>query len=256
MSVRVLMIEDEQFYSDAFTNFRRNMPESFSFSVSRTLAEGLAALGSADQDFDVVLLDLRLPDSEGLATMRAIRRATALPVIVLTGGPSDHLRADLKGAGARDVLEKSQGDTREIYACLSEAAAAPTPSERRASKTPGLHPDVRDVVPMLPILEHVQRILGEGFERFERRQAEMITLRFATLKAELKSRRHDSPPPAPKPRRKLSEMAPSERAQLARQVVGIMGAVVTILVSSYAANKWAVTRAVQEVVHELPGKAP
>jgi len=260
MSVRVLMIEDEKEFSDSIISFKRHVSTPFSFLVARTLIEGLAALGNTEQNFDVILLDLNLPDSQGVRTLKAVRQATTLPIIVITGGLSAVKRAELQSQGARDVLEKPETPTRDIFSALSDAADSPKSDERRATKTPGIYPNVQEVAPLLPILEHVQRIINEGFDRFERRQAEMITFRFGALKAELKDelrgefKKHDSSPPPPRPRRKLSDMSSVERMQLARQALGIFGAVITILVSSYAANRWAVTQAVKDVVKDIPAR--
>jgi PAS domain S-box-containing protein len=56
---------------------------------------------------DVVLLDLGLPDSQGLDTLRSIRKqAPRLPIVVLTGLRDEEMGVDASGEGAQDYLTK------------------------------------------------------------------------------------------------------------------------------------------------------
>jgi PAS domain S-box-containing protein/diguanylate cyclase (GGDEF)-like protein len=73
--------------------------------VAATLADAVAKLDS--EPFDVVLLDLSLPDSEGLATVtRLLEAHPEVPVVVLTGTEDDRLAAAAIEAGAQDYLVK------------------------------------------------------------------------------------------------------------------------------------------------------
>jgi two-component system, cell cycle sensor histidine kinase and response regulator CckA len=59
--------------------------------------------------FDVALLDLTLPDSEGLASLDAlIQHAPSLPIVVLTNTNDDELALDAVRHGAQDYLVKRQ----------------------------------------------------------------------------------------------------------------------------------------------------
>jgi diguanylate cyclase (GGDEF)-like protein len=56
---------------------------------------------------DCVLLDLNLPDAAGLEGLRAVVQATdGVPIIVLTGNPSESLTIDALAAGAQDWVRK------------------------------------------------------------------------------------------------------------------------------------------------------
>ena len=73
------------------------------------LADGLRRLDEGG--IDVVLLDLGLPDSSGLDTVRATRaHAADVPIIVLTGLDDEVLGANAVWAGAQDYLVKGQVD--------------------------------------------------------------------------------------------------------------------------------------------------
>ncbi|MGH7142579.1 MAG: PAS domain S-box protein [Planctomycetota bacterium] len=75
----------------------------------RTLDEGLAEV--AKGDVALVLLDLFLPDGEGLQGLTRLRsRLNAPPVIVVTGMTEDTLAVDAMKAGAQDYLVKGHFD--------------------------------------------------------------------------------------------------------------------------------------------------
>lgn len=63
-----------------------------------------------EQDFDVVLMDLRMPGMDGITAIRHIRARTdakaALPVIVVTADTAIDLREDCLRQGADEVLFK------------------------------------------------------------------------------------------------------------------------------------------------------
>jgi len=79
----------------------------FSLETVDTLADGLARLSG--QPFDVVLLDLSLPDSSGVSTMDHVLRQTPdQPIIALTGAKDEQLALELSKKGAQDYLVKSE----------------------------------------------------------------------------------------------------------------------------------------------------
>lgn len=76
---------------------------------AKTLAEGLAEAGR--KPIDVVLLDLSLTDSSGVATVQKLRAAHAdVPIVVLTGHDDSALAVASLEAGAQDYLVKGQFD--------------------------------------------------------------------------------------------------------------------------------------------------
>jgi two-component system KDP operon response regulator KdpE len=99
---RILVIDDEK-------SIRRFMDASLSakgYSVlaARTGREGAKA--AAEENPDVVLLDLNLPDMDGLDVLRQIRGFSAVPVIILTVKSADADKERLLDAGADDYLVK------------------------------------------------------------------------------------------------------------------------------------------------------
>ena len=76
---------------------------------AKTLAEGMATAQRVSPD--AILLDLSLPDSNGLDTVRAMRAAVPdAPIVVLTGNDEHSLALQALEAGAQDFLVKGQFD--------------------------------------------------------------------------------------------------------------------------------------------------
>jgi CheY-like chemotaxis protein len=74
--------------------------------------------------YDAILLDLSLPDSDGVATVQAIRDHGAdTPIIVLTGHEDPDLIREAKRSGAKDVLFKSHLNGAFLGAMLRSALA-------------------------------------------------------------------------------------------------------------------------------------
>ena len=106
--ITVLLIEDNR--TDALL-LRELLvaAQSRRFQVTTATRLGEALQRLAAESFDVVLLDLGLPDSRGLATFTALHgHAAAVPIIVLTGLDDETLAVEAVQAGAQDYLVKGQ----------------------------------------------------------------------------------------------------------------------------------------------------
>ena len=102
MRLRVLLIEDE---ADLAANVIESL-ESLGHAVDYA-SDGVRGLALAlSGSFDVVVLDLMLPQLDGLEVCRRIRERTSVPVLMLTA--RDALADKLSGfeAGADDYLTK------------------------------------------------------------------------------------------------------------------------------------------------------
>jgi two-component system, cell cycle response regulator len=92
------------------------------FTVSRaaTFAEAKQRLGSAR--YDAVLLDLILPDVEGLEAVKAVLAiAPDVPLVVLSGLDDERLALEAVLNGAQDYLIKGQGDAALLRRAIRHA---------------------------------------------------------------------------------------------------------------------------------------
>ena len=107
--VRVLLIEDSSTFRAAIRGF---LAGTFLGAVETTSADCLAKgieLLREPQLVDVILLDLMLPDSEGLETFHSVHTAAGdLPIVLLTGVDDDEMGFRLVQEGAQDYLVKKQ----------------------------------------------------------------------------------------------------------------------------------------------------
>ena len=110
--MNVLIVEDDKLLADGL----KSALERASYKVTHA-GDGLVA----DQqlrayEFDLVVLDLGLPDMDGLEVLRALRqRKQAVPVLVLTARDGMDQQIESLDAGADDYMEKPF-DLRELQA--------------------------------------------------------------------------------------------------------------------------------------------
>ena len=117
-SINVLVIEDNpadaRLIREGFAELTQ--PELKVFYADR-LATGLDQLLA--EPIQVVLLDLSLPDSAGIATLQRVHGAAAkLPIIVLTGLEDEALGLEAMRHGAQDYLVKGQTDNKRLARIL------------------------------------------------------------------------------------------------------------------------------------------
>lgn len=100
----VLIVEDDVATSEFFVDLLSM--EGYHTHTAMSGQAALAVLGQ--QSIDVVLLDRRLPDMDGLAVCRAIRASinAAVPIILVTADQSAGLAAAAQAAGVTVYLRK------------------------------------------------------------------------------------------------------------------------------------------------------
>jgi len=104
--VNVLLIEDDSIEAGLIREelLRATPPEVRCDHVQR-LQAGISLL--EQRDFDVVLLDLNLPDGWGAENLRRVREsAPGIPVIILTNHEDENTAVTLVSEGAQDYLFK------------------------------------------------------------------------------------------------------------------------------------------------------
>jgi len=102
---RILLIDDEpQIRKFVDISLRT---QGYKTSLAASGVEGLSAL--ATQGADLVVLDLGLPDMDGLDVLKELRQWSAVPVIVLTVRSDETQKVALLDAGANDYVTKPFG---------------------------------------------------------------------------------------------------------------------------------------------------
>ena len=106
-AVKILLIEDNSELSQLIAHMlRQGAAQIFNFVCLARLDQGLERLQV--RDIDAVILDLGLPDSDGLQTLRAIRNQNPeLPIVVLTAVADEDTALQALREGAQDYVLKS-----------------------------------------------------------------------------------------------------------------------------------------------------
>ncbi len=117
----ILLVEDNP--GDALL-FREMLNELGSFSTHLTHVEYMVTAEKhlAEHAVDIVLIDLYLPDAQGLGAVRRVQAvAPRVPLVVLTGMDDESLALQALQEGAQDYLIKGQIEARGLLRALRYA---------------------------------------------------------------------------------------------------------------------------------------
>ncbi|MBQ8188642.1 MAG: response regulator transcription factor [Lachnospiraceae bacterium] len=126
---RVLVIEDDK----SIRNFLRAILEANNYDVimANTGAEAYSLITS--QCPDLVLLDLGLPDMDGMKVLQSVREWSSMPIVVVSARSHEKDKVAALDMGADDYITKPFG-TSELLARIRAAIR----HTRTATTTPGL----------------------------------------------------------------------------------------------------------------------
>lgn len=121
--LRVLLVEDDPVQA----RVAQHALAGFDVAHAPTLAAAVGAL--AARPFDAIVLDLVLPDSEGMETLaRVLAAAPRVPVVVVTGSAREEMGPEAVRRGAQDYLSKENDPPsalpRAVRHAVERAAAA------------------------------------------------------------------------------------------------------------------------------------
>ncbi|XZO02411.1 MAG: PAS domain S-box protein [Microcoleus sp.] len=110
---KVLLVEDNAYEAELIEDLLSGMSDSDAQQISLTKVERLseAILHLNQEKFDIILLDLSLPDSCGIETVTSIQQhGVSVPIVVLTGQNDQELALRLISVGVQDYLVKRKID--------------------------------------------------------------------------------------------------------------------------------------------------
>ena len=98
----ILVVDDE---AQILTALGRGLTRvGHDVAAARSAEDGLAM--AATRSPDLVLLDLQLPDLDGIEVVKRLRSWTNVPVLLLSGNGTDRARVAALDAGADDFIDK------------------------------------------------------------------------------------------------------------------------------------------------------
>lgn len=108
--IKILLVEDDLFYEDYLSEIFAEETE-ISYELNHVVRIKDCVEHLEQDNFDVILIDLNLPDCTGLDTIYEIEsQASNTPIIVLTEQDDNELAAQALQSGAQDYLVKGQID--------------------------------------------------------------------------------------------------------------------------------------------------
>ncbi|MEA2556290.1 MAG: hypothetical protein QOI60_1621 [Actinomycetota bacterium] len=118
--MRVLVVDDHPAFRKALTSALRLVDD---IEVAGEAGGGVAACeGAAELQPDVVLMDLSMPDLDGIGAMKKMHESKPdLPVVILTAHADPGVEREAREAGASGFLAKGTG-LQDLVIVLHEAA--------------------------------------------------------------------------------------------------------------------------------------
>ncbi|HXF84239.1 MAG TPA: response regulator [Anaerolineales bacterium] len=132
MATKIIVIDDDAAVTDLLSVLLRS--HGFEVTATNSSTEGLNLI--REGQFDLVILDLMMPDMDGWEICRTVRTFSQIPIIVLSALNDPSMVASVLDAGADDYLTKPTPSrvlvahinrlTRRVTGGLDASKAAPS----------------------------------------------------------------------------------------------------------------------------------
>jgi diguanylate cyclase (GGDEF)-like protein len=174
VAMKLLLVEDNQADVDFLAaSLRRQRASDVEMVNVQSLASATERLGS--EKFDIVLLDLHLPDASGLECIDAIQAIDQeIPIVVLSGQDDEEFAVSILNKGAQDYLVKWEGQGRTILRSVRYAI------ERKRSELRLNYMAQFDALTGIPNRQYFNDQLTRATAR-ARRDGRKVTLLFLDL---------------------------------------------------------------------------
>ena len=122
-NIRILVVDDNPGDADLVEEYLHETKE-FRFEIVHVEQLSEAVRRVATEAFDLVLLDMGLPDSQGIGTFKRMHQAcVTVPIVVLTGLDDDQAGLDAVGQGAQEYLVKNRVNAETLIRAVRYAIA-------------------------------------------------------------------------------------------------------------------------------------
>jgi DNA-binding NarL/FixJ family response regulator len=119
--IRVLIVDDHEMLAESLSRVLDEEPDMVAVGLAQSLAQARARVPSNAPD--VLLLDRRLPDGDGVAAIAELRELRpSMSVVVLTAATGDDVLVRAIEAGAAGFVSKTRG-LQEVTSAVRAAAA-------------------------------------------------------------------------------------------------------------------------------------
>ena len=163
--IRVALVDDQQLIRAGFRMVVESQPDMEVVAEAGDGDTAVAALAALDPPADVVLMDVRMPGTDGLAACAAITASSPSRVIILTTFDLDEYVVSAIKAGASGFLLKD-APPEDLLAAIrtvhaGDAVIAPSSTKRLLARLAATLPEPTD---------------GAGLEDLTEREREVLTL--------------------------------------------------------------------------------
>jgi DNA-binding response OmpR family regulator len=117
-AVRILLIEDNSGDALLFSEMLSEFGGRYVVTRADRLATALEL--TEKNSFDLVVMDLNLPDSNGIDSIETVRKKLSLPVMILTGLFDEKMAAGAIAKGAGAFIAKGPVEAGELDARIRE----------------------------------------------------------------------------------------------------------------------------------------
>lgn len=132
MMNKILIVEDEF----SISNFMKTVLEGDGYTVEVATCAAQARTALEKMEFSAMLLDLGLPDADGLELLRELRQRYGLPVIVVSARTEESEKVAALDSGADDYITKPFGSP-ELLARIRAALRRAGPAANLSAFTTG-----------------------------------------------------------------------------------------------------------------------
>ncbi|HEY8322814.1 MAG TPA: ATP-binding protein [Candidatus Baltobacteraceae bacterium] len=161
--MRVLVIEDNPADAALVRALLRDPPGAYETAFAQRVAEAEAHL--RDRRFDVALLDMSLPDAEGVDALHRVRDASpTLPIVILSGQDDEALATKAVAAGAQDYLLKGHVTELTLRRALGYAIERQEMHERLTASIDELEDQRAAVIRLNQLKNDLITVLAHDFK--------------------------------------------------------------------------------------------